>query len=30
MWFIQAAGGFMNIVWLLKAFGLPSKNAIVK
>jgi len=30
MWFIQAAGAFMNIVGLLKAFELPRKNAVVE
>jgi hypothetical protein len=30
MWFVQAAGAFMNIVGLLKAFELPSKNAVVE
>jgi hypothetical protein len=30
MWFIQAAGAFMNIVGLLKAFELQSKNAVVE
>jgi len=30
MWFIQAAGAFVNIVGLLKAFELPSKNAVVE